>query len=271
MTAEDVQLGNGGPPDGVMIIRGQRVHPPHVEHIVERSHPALRPGFATAFSVTLDGEERLVVVDEIEPARHGEADAALQAIHQTVMEEGGVRPYIIVLIGADTMPKCADAPRRHVCRDAFLTDSLDRVAEWRGPFVVEEEPEADATPTPSQAEIEAWLSARLSETLGAPLQRINLDATLSQYGVDSAAAAGIAGQLEDWLGRRLSPTLLFNYPTVRTLAAHLSGAPDAPPPADAEEEAEQAAALEHLQELSEGDLERLLEERLRLLGDKDVP
>ena len=37
----------------------------------------------------------------------------------------------------------------------------------------------------------------------------------------------LVGDLEVWLGRRLSPTVFWNYPTISDLAAHLaSTAPD---------------------------------------------
>jgi acyl carrier protein len=35
-------------------------------------------------------------------------------------------------------------------------------------------------------------------------------------------AIGLTGDLEDWLGTRLDPTLLYDYPTVAALAKHLA-------------------------------------------------
>lgn len=270
MTAGDRRVGGGepgpAPPGDVMLLHGRPVRSDDVERVVARSHPALRPSSGAAFSVTLDGDQVLVVVHEIDGRRCGEVGAILDAIRLAVVEHGGIRPYAIVL----TRPGTSGGPaRRDACRDAFLTDCLDRVAEWReAPPPADEERQAV---TRSQAEIEAWLVTRIADMVGAPPALIDLDATLSHFGFDSAKAAGVAGQLEDWLGRRLSPTLLYNYPTVRGLAAHLSGAPDAPPPVEGEEAAEQAEALERLQALSEADLEQLLEARLRALAHEDAP
>jgi hypothetical protein len=36
-------------------------------------------------------------------------------------------------------------------------------------------------------------------------------------------AVALSGKLEEWLGRRLSPTLIYNYPTIAALANHLAG------------------------------------------------
>ena len=43
-----------------------------------------------------------------------------------------------------------------------------------------------------------------------------------RYGLDSSAAVGMTGDLEDWLGKEVEPILLYDYPTIETLARHLS-------------------------------------------------
>ena len=50
----------------VIIIRGQNHYPQDIEQTVETAHAALRAGCTAAFSVEIAGEERLVVVQEIE-------------------------------------------------------------------------------------------------------------------------------------------------------------------------------------------------------------
>ena len=42
------------------------------------------------------------------------------------------------------------------------------------------------------------------------------------YGLDSVQAVGLTGDLEIWLGRRLSPTLAWDYPNIESLARHLA-------------------------------------------------
>ena len=55
-----------------MILRGRNLYPQDIEQTVERSHSALQLGGA-AFAVEADGEERLVVVQEVERQhRHAE-------------------------------------------------------------------------------------------------------------------------------------------------------------------------------------------------------
>ena len=49
----------------LIIIRGSNHYPQDIEATVEESHKALRPGGVAAFSMDLEGEERLIVVQEI--------------------------------------------------------------------------------------------------------------------------------------------------------------------------------------------------------------
>ena len=43
-----------------------------------------------------------------------------------------------------------------------------------------------------------------------------------RYGLDSSAAIGMIGDLENWIGIELDPTLPYDYPSIETLAQHLA-------------------------------------------------
>ena len=112
-------------------------------------------------------------------------------------------------------------------------------------------------------EIQAWLTIQIATVLRLPEDEIGPDKTFDSFGLGSLDAVSLSGDLEDYLDRRLSPTLLYQYPTIRLLAAHLAGDEPKPAPpiaiapvADAktaemsEEEAEDAL-LKKLLELDE--------------------
>ena len=73
----------------------------------------------------------------------------------------------------------------------------------------------------SRAGIEAWLVSALAERAGLSPADIDVDQPFERYGIDSAAAVSIAGDLERWLGRPLPETLAYDYPTIALVAAHL--------------------------------------------------
>lgn len=75
---------------------------------------------------------------------------------------------------------------------------------------------------PTAAEIQAWMASYLAELLEIDSDEIDVTIPFDQYGLDSSAAVGMTGDLEDWLGQKLDPTLLYDYPTIEALAWHLA-------------------------------------------------
>jgi len=74
---------------------------------------------------------------------------------------------------------------------------------------------------PERDQIVAWIGARLAARLDTPVEAIDPDVPFSQYGLDSRNALRLAGELEQWLGCELPPTLVWDYPTIAELAGHL--------------------------------------------------
>ena len=113
-------------------VRGRNVYPQDIEWTVERCHPALRTGGTAAFAVEINEEERLAVVQEIERNRDQSAiDEVIAAIRRAVAEQHDTEGYAIRLIKTLSLPKTSSGKvQRHVCRESFLTGSLEVVAEW---------------------------------------------------------------------------------------------------------------------------------------------
>lgn len=70
-------------------------------------------------------------------------------------------------------------------------------------------------------EIRAWIVAYLSGLLEISSDEIDTEVPFDSYGLDSSAAIGLTGDLEDWLGKEVDPTLLYDYPTVESLVCYL--------------------------------------------------
>ena len=70
-------------------------------------------------------------------------------------------------------------------------------------------------------EIHNWLIAYLAELLQIEAREIDIKIPFDSYGLDSATAIGLTGDLETWLAIELDPTLIYDYPSVETLSLHL--------------------------------------------------
>jgi acyl carrier protein len=108
-------------------------------------------------------------------------------------------------------------------------------------------------------ELSAWIENWLRKELRLRAGQLEQDKTFVGFGMDSVLATMLAGDLEELLGRRLPPTLAWDFPTIGALAAHLAQLPDAAP---LQARSSDAELLEKLDDLSDEEIERLLAERL---------
>jgi Acyl carrier protein len=74
----------------------------------------------------------------------------------------------------------------------------------------------------SVATIQGWLVGQLAERLGLEALEIDVEEDFANYGLNSIEAINLSGDLETILGRRLPPTLLWDYPNICTLAKYLA-------------------------------------------------
>jgi len=75
--------------------------------------------------------------------------------------------------------------------------------------------------------VELFLVERVAELLGIDISEVDPTRPHASYGLDSATALLLAGDIEDELGVRLSDSVAWDYPTLRALAAHIATQRDA--------------------------------------------
>jgi acyl carrier protein len=74
----------------------------------------------------------------------------------------------------------------------------------------------------SADEIEHWIIEELSAVLGLSPSEIDADAPFVSFGMSSTDMVTLSGDLEQWLGQSISPTIAWECPTVSALAHHLA-------------------------------------------------
>ncbi|NEO42373.1 MAG: fatty acyl-AMP ligase [Moorea sp. SIOASIH] len=125
---KDGQLFVTGRLKDIIIIRGRNHYPQDIEFTVEQSHPALRKNSEAAFGIEVDGEEKLVVVQEVQQSwlRKLDFDEVNGDINQALREEHGLRVYAIALIKPGSIPKTSSGKiMRQACRIKFLEGTLE--------------------------------------------------------------------------------------------------------------------------------------------------
>jgi acyl-CoA synthetase (AMP-forming)/AMP-acid ligase II/acyl carrier protein len=234
----------------LIIIRGRNHYPHDVESTVELSHPALALSGAAAFSTDEDGEERLVVVAEVKRSmlRSLAPDDVVAAIRRAIFEEYELNVHSIVLIRPATLPRTSSGKvQRRACRAAYLRDDLDTVAASRlqteAPAPFDDSRKPQGAPE-TAADIEWWTREWVSARLGVDASAVDPDRPFVELGLDSASGVALAAALSSWLGRDVSPTLVWDHPTIRLAAEHFAPPLAAPVDGAALDEAAQLLILE---------------------------
>jgi amino acid adenylation domain-containing protein len=205
----------------LIIIRGRNHYPQDIELTVEQSALSVRPNCGAAFSVEADGEERLVVVQEVTPHRQADAGETTRAIRQAIAEQHELQTYSVTLIRAGTLPKTSSGKiRRRDCRAMFLAGELEVVEESRqaqgvAPENVEEPSETSLNDTSSTRE---WLFTKVAALTGARPAEVDLSQPLVSYGLDSIAAIQLSHEIESRTGVSIPLPDFFGDAGIATLA-----------------------------------------------------
>ena len=218
----------------LIIVRGRNHYPQDIELTAEQSHPALEPGSGAAFSLEIDGEERVAFVCELRrEQRKTEPQAVIDAIREAVAAEHELQLHAVTLTMPGQSPKTSSGKiQRQTAHDLFLTNEFATLGQWVEP-AEQRQPDASAaqdvvTAATARnrrefAAIRDWLVARIAAQVRVSPGRIDVREPLDQVGLNSLAAVAITGELGDWIGQRLSPTLFYEFPTVEAIARHLAG------------------------------------------------
>lgn len=210
----------------LIIIRGQNHYPQDIEQTIERSHPLLRPGGGAAFSLPVDGEERLVIIHELEARyQHADHEEVIGAIQQAIAENHELQAYGIVLIRPGHLPKTSSGKvQRYRCRELFQNDGLSVIKRWVQDEVAEHlSIEAVERPGPFKGEtdLEHWLITQLATHLRISPAAIDTRQAITRYGVDSLVAIELLHAIETECGVQVPLGLLLQGIGIANLAEEI--------------------------------------------------
>ncbi|RKH68628.1 non-ribosomal peptide synthetase, partial [Corallococcus llansteffanensis] len=275
----------------LIIIRGRNHHPQDIELTAEQASPALRPGCGAAFSVEVDGEERLSIVYEVDRRRqeHLPIEDVARAVAQHVAEHHELQLHTLTLIEPGSLPKTSSGKiQRRASRSALQAGELPVVSTWSarsgaGSAAATQSPlPEEAAPAAATLEaLEDWLHARLARRFQVAPERLERSEPLTRHGLDSLGAVELSHDVERALGVALPMEVLLSGPSVRELAARLhesraqQAAPSLPPLVPATSREEQALSfaqqrLWFLDQLAPGEAHYHIAAAVRLEGPVDT-
>ncbi|HWS54864.1 MAG TPA: condensation domain-containing protein, partial [Pyrinomonadaceae bacterium] len=229
----------------LIIIRGHNHYPQDIEWAAEQSHPALRKGCGAAFAVEAEGEERLVVVQEVDPARlPADPEEVFDAIRRAVAEAHELQVYGVALLKPGSVPKTSSGKiQRRACRDGFLRGELEEVgrsllsedaggaggAEGEESFIRRALLAVEAGRR--KPLLESYLLEQVSRALRVPASRLRPTRPLTAFGLDSLTAVELKNAVEADLEVGVPLTAFLHGESIGQLADALLEELAAPAPA----------------------------------------
>nr|VFK57333.1 MAG: 8-amino-7-oxononanoate synthase [Candidatus Kentron sp. TUN]VFK65620.1 MAG: 8-amino-7-oxononanoate synthase [Candidatus Kentron sp. TUN] len=101
---------------------------------------------------------------------------------------------------------------------------------------------------PTKNAISGWLVDKIAQLIAIPPNRIDTGRPFASYGLNSIAVVSLSGELGEWLGKPLPPTLVYDYPTIEKLARHI-----------AETQVTEIRADSAIEQLSDADFEKYVQ------------
>jgi acyl-CoA synthetase (AMP-forming)/AMP-acid ligase II/acyl carrier protein len=233
----------------LIIIRGRNHYPDDIEWGVTQSSPLIRPHSCAAFSITIAGEEQLVVAAEINPrfkdrrksGKHSyrgperrrisdrslNVETAIENIRHIIAEHHGLQVYAVVLLKAGTIPKTSSGKiQRRACKAAFLDGNLDVVtgSTLKGVEVKEckdcLDPETLLSHPPQQRQtvLESYLRGLVASVLHIDHVFVDRQQHLSHLGIDSLMALELRNRMTTELGVEVTTEKFIDGITIAQLA-----------------------------------------------------
>jgi 8-amino-7-oxononanoate synthase len=212
----------------LIIIRGRNHYPQDIELTVEQSDSKLRSNSGAAFTVRINGEEQLVVIQEVEREhlRKIDVDEVSTRIRRSVAEEHELQIYDVVLIRPLSIPKTSSGKiQRSACRQKYLNNEFEVV---KGRTQLSQIPQQSATESETEvfssepmAFLENWMKGWIARKANVPAKTISSTSQFVDYGLDSVQAVEFASEVEKLSGLRLAEGIIFVYPTIRELIQHI--------------------------------------------------
>lgn len=232
----------------MLVIRGANHAPQDIEHSVARCDEAFMPDGCAAFSVVADGQEQLVVVQELRRNHMRQVDGAalLRRVREAVAARHELQLFALCLIAQAHLPKTTSGKvQRQLCRTLFLEDRLDCAYAWRrGAVDAQQALCADAgqqsrrygaVGLPGAAAVQdevrdeaatlEWLQQWLQSHCDVDAGGVDAELSFSAYGMDSALTVRMVDALARWRGLELEAEVAWNYPSPALLASHLAALP----------------------------------------------
>ncbi|MGG4217621.1 amino acid adenylation domain-containing protein, partial [Paenibacillus jamilae] len=212
----------------VIIIRGKNHHAVDIEWTIQKNMPELTLPIAV-FSAEINGQEKVIVVQEIEaPLHEQEYKRLVENMLNAVSGTHQLEIYDIYLLPKGSIPKTGSGKiQRKVCRNAYIKQELRALYQYRHAISTAHsgigEPDAtiDAISL-LQLKIQEYMVQFLQRELNLESVAMDLNKNIYGYGLDSILVMKLIRGIEKSYPVKVKAREILEYPTIQLLSAYLA-------------------------------------------------
>lgn len=207
----------------IIIIRGRNYYPQDIEYVVANAHPSLQENSGAAFYLEENGQEQLVVVQEVRRAewRAAQPDEVVDTIRQAISEAFDITPHRIALIFPLSLPKTSSGKvQRQATKEQLLAGKLRIMKEWQLETAETETPDLEGAI--DQPSLLRWLRQKIAEKARMPLADIQAESAFDSYPIESVDAVELSEELSQQLGFQVEAEAFWAMPSIAALATFLA-------------------------------------------------
>jgi len=196
----DGQLYVTGRLKDLIIIRGSNFFPNDIEYSAENSNIALRKNASAAFSADIDGEEKLILLAEVERSHMHDLveNEIFEDIRSSIFAEHGIQAHALTLVRpGSTLKTSSGKIQRFAMKKAWINDELNVLASWTM--------KKDTSNLTSEIGVRPeflreWMINWMAQQLELDPGKIDPDKPVSAYGLDSITAVSLERDVNKQFG-----------------------------------------------------------------------
>ncbi len=204
----------------LIILAGRNYYPHDIEKAFQSASTALRPDCGVAFSIDVEDEERLVIVQEVLRPQKLDLAQIIRDGRVALSEAYNLSPHAIVLVASGSLPKTSSGKlRRNACRELYLQNELRSLQTWNA----NELPvaESQATLELPYAGTESTVAELWQEVLN--VAQVYRQDDFFHLGGHSLSAVQLIQSVQEKLGITIPLSYLFDHSIFERFVASLPG------------------------------------------------
>lgn len=203
----------------MIILYGRNYYPTDIEVISEKAHPDIQQGTSAAFSISINGEEKVVIIlEHRKDVLNPNVEEIARAVRLSIAREMHLPVEAVVIAPPGSIPRTGIGKvQRFKCRDAYLSGKMPSVGISH--LSQSSETVNAKTTTEPLNPIEQEICFVFAEVLH--LDRVQLNDNFFTVGGNSLLGTQAVSRICERFKVNLQPQVLFDFPTPVELAAHL--------------------------------------------------